>query len=181
MKIMLQITSKAVLVLILCTWLAGCAADQRPQQASSASDSRHHPAPALRVKSLNSGGAEVDLSSYAGKFVLVDFWATWCAPCREEVPNLKQAYDRFGNDPRFAMLSISLDRGPSAPRNYVSAHGLTWPQGFAGSPSQSQDLTTRWSVAVIPAIFLVSPEGNIIASDLRGPELSDALSRVLTP
>ena len=148
---------------------------QKPHNANAES----RPAPVLTVKSLNSSNQDLKLSDLSGKFVLVDFWATWCAPCREEVPYLQKTYERFGNDKRFAMLSISLDRGPSAPREYAASHGMNWPQGFAGTSSQSEDLTTRWGVNAIPAIFLINPDGKIIASDLRGDEIAEAISTAM--
>jgi thiol-disulfide isomerase/thioredoxin len=147
--------------------------------SKAASTPEPRPAPILHVKNLKSGAADLALSDFAGKYVLVDFWATWCAPCREEVPYLKKTYERFASDPRFAMISISLDRGPTAPREYAAAHQMNWSQGFAGTPSQSQDLTTRWKVDVIPAIFLINPEGKIIAYDLRGDEIGQAVSHAL--
>lgn len=151
--------------------LAGC--------STSPSSSSGSAAPALRVKSLESSEKRITLADFPGKYVLVDFWATWCGPCREEVPYLKQTYEKYGSNPRFAMLSISLDRGPTPPRQYTAANGMGWTQAFGGSASEQEELAGKWNVNAIPAIFLVSPEGKIVASDLRGSGIVDAVGRAL--
>src|SRR5436305_2808232 len=84
------------------------------------------PAPALRVKSLEHLEKDVTLADFQGKYVLLDFWATWCQPCREETPYLRKTFERFGKDSRFAMLSISIDKGPTPVRSFVAANEMGW-------------------------------------------------------
>jgi hypothetical protein len=97
----------------------------------------------------------------------------------KEVPSLRQVYARFGKDPRFAMLSISLDRGPTAPREFVAQQQMNWPQAFGGTASEQDRLREQWKLAGIPALFLVDPNGKIIASDLRGEGIEREVGRAL--
>ncbi len=91
-------------------------------------------APAFDVKTLD--GKPLRLAEFRGKFVLLEFWATWCGPCLEQEPNLQAAYDSFSKDNRFALVSLSLDDKPEIPANYVAKHNLKWHQGFVGQGSR---------------------------------------------
>ncbi len=133
-------------------------------------------APDFNVKSLD--GPNLKLADFKGKYVLLDFWATWCGPCVGEVPNLKAAYDAFGQDPRLVMISLSLDQDPAAPKAFVRKNAVKWRQGFLGDWSHAT-LPNDYGVQGIPAIFLIGPDGKIIEHDLRGQAISDALKKAL--
>ena len=133
-------------------------------------------APEFEVKKLD--GGSVRLGDFRGRYVLLDFWATWCGPCRAETPNLKAVYETYGKDPRFAMLGLSLDPAVEAPKGYAKTEGVTWPQAFLGDWSKAT-LPARYGVEGIPAIFLVDPAGKIVATDLRGAEIGKAVGAAL--
>ena len=99
--------------------------------------------------------------------MLLDFWATWCGPCREETPHLKAVHEAFGRDDRLVMIGLSLDEEPTAPARYAAEHGMTWHQGFLGDWQEAK-LPGAFGVQGIPSIMLIGPDGKVIATDLRG-------------
>ena len=121
----------------------------------------------------------VQLSSLRGKYVLVDFWASWCGPCRKENPNVVKAFNTY-KDKGFTVLGVSLDQ-PGAKDKWLKAihdDGLTWTQvsdlqGWANAAAKA------YGVKAIPQNFLVDPQGKIVGKNLRGEELEKKLAEVL--
>ena len=133
-------------------------------------------APDFETKTLDD--KTIKLSDFRGKYVLLDFWAVWCGPCIAETPHLKEAYDAFKTDSRFAMIGLSLDPDIAAPRKYAEKNSLGWIQGFLGEWAKT-DVPKRFGVEGIPSIFLIGPDGNVIASGLRGANIKSAVASAL--
>lgn len=117
------------------------------------------------------------LSSLRGKVVLIDFWASWCAPCRKELPNVKRAYEKYKSK-GFEILGVSLDKDRSAWLEAISKEGLTWPQ-VSDLKFWQSEACQIYAVQSIPYTVLIDKEGKIIATDLRGAELDKKLAEVL--
>ena len=122
-------------------------------------------APEFEVKTID--GKPLRLADYRGKFVLLEFWATWCGPCLGQTPHLKATYDAFGKDDRLVMMGLSLDKSSADPRQYASSNRLSWHQGFLGDWSTAK-LPDDFGVQAIPAIFLIGPDGKILRAGLTG-------------
>jgi thiol-disulfide isomerase/thioredoxin len=133
-------------------------------------------APPFEVKTLD--GAPLRLADFHGKYVLLDFWATWCGPCVGETPFLKAAYKQFGANDHFAMVSLSLDDTAAAPADFARKNEIKWIQGFLGKWSESK-VTPLYGVEGIPSIFLIGPDGKIVARDLRGEAIKEAVGNAL--
>ena len=131
-------------------------------------------APPFQLMTL--AGQALALADLKGKVTLVDFWATWCAPCVAEVPALKAIHAEFAADPRFQVVSLSLDENEADLRRYVDADKLDWPQAMVGPESP---IVAAYGATAIPATFLVGPDGRITARDRRGIALKQAIRQAL--
>ncbi|MEO8795210.1 MAG: TlpA disulfide reductase family protein [Daejeonella sp.] len=121
-------------------------------------------------------GKKVALSSLRGKYVLLDFWASWCKPCRDENPNIVQAYQDF-NGKGFTVLGVSLDREKKNWLQAINADELTW-NHVSDLKFWSSEAAVLYGVGSIPANFLLDPKGKIIGRNLRGPALQDKLKEI---
>ncbi|MBI5365698.1 MAG: redoxin domain-containing protein [Planctomycetes bacterium] len=111
-------------------------------------------------------GKPLSLKQYLGKVVLVDFWATWCGPCRAELPNVIKVYEEY-HAQGFEILGISLDQDKGALTKYIAAQKMTWRQYFDGKGWENE-ISTQWGITGIPAAFLIDAEGVIRYANLRG-------------
>jgi peroxiredoxin len=127
------------------------------------------------VKDLE--GKTLSLASYKGKVVLLDFWATWCQPCKVEMPNVLRIHEKF-NKKGFEIIGISLDSDRAALDRYIKSYNVTWPQYFDGKGWQN-GVAEMYKVRSIPATYLIDKQGKIRYRSLRGDELERAVERLL--
>jgi peroxiredoxin len=134
-------------------------------------------ATAPEISQRNPEGNMVSLSDLRGQVVLIDFWASWCRPCREENPNIIRLYNRF-KDQGFEILGVSLDDNKDAWVNAIRDDNLPW-KHVSDLQGRNSIVGAKYQVAGIPYTVIVDREGKIIAKGLRGPELEQKLEQVL--
>jgi len=127
--------------------------------------------------STDTTGKKVGLTSYRGKYTLVEFWASWCAPCREESPTLVRLYHEY-KDKGFEIFSVSIDKNTTQWKNAIRHDGYTWVNvcdlnGYGGPTA------ALYTVTAIPNSFLLDKNGRIIAKNLRGKDLENKLAELM--
>ncbi len=126
-------------------------------------------------------GKRFDIESRRGKVVLVDFWASWCVPCHEELPLLKSPYERYHDD-GLEIVGVSLDESKEKLASFVQRQGMPWPQIYPDTPGErgwENPLLFQYTIRAIPYTLLVDRQGTIIASGLIGPTLEEAVDKVM--
>ena len=131
--------------------------------------------PDFDEKDLN--GKPLAIANYKGKVVLIDFWATWCGPCRAEIPNVVATYKKYHGQ-GFEIIGVSLDEDRQKLLSYTKDNNMTWPQFFDGQ-GWGNKLAVKYGVEAIPATYLLDGNGIIIANDLRGDALEQAVAKAL--
>lgn len=132
---------------------------------------------AIDFAQTDTEGKKVSLSSFRGKYVLVDFWASWCRPCREENPNVVVAYNKF-KDKNFTVLGVSLDSNRQPWLKAIKNDNLVWTQ-VSDLKGWYNEAAAKYKIEAIPQNLLIDPSGKIIAKNLRGPELQSRLCELL--
>jgi peroxiredoxin len=124
-------------------------------------------------------GKPLSIANYKGKVVLIDFWATWCPPCRAEVPNVVAVYNKH-HGKGFEIIGISLDKQQDKAKleSYTKENKMPWPQFFDGQYWSSK-LAAKYGVNSIPATYLLDGEGKIIAKNVRGEALEATVAKAL--
>ena len=134
------------------------------------------PAPDFKAKTLD--GRVIRMSDMKGKVVLLDFWATWCGMCIAELPNLAKIVDDFDKCGDFAIVGVSVDKGPPELQRFVQRKGIAWPQIWEG-PADRGAVALEYNVSSTPTTFLIGRDGRIAARDVYGDELRAAIEKLL--
>ncbi len=141
--------------------------------AAKADDAASKP---LDLKFTAVDGKEVDLAKLRGKVVLIDFWATWCPPCRAEVPHVVELYKKF-HDQGLEIVGISLDKDKTTMLDFTANHGMTWPQYFDGK-GWDNAISSSFGISEIPTMLLVGKDGKVVPPSAND-DLSSAIGKLL--
>jgi peroxiredoxin len=125
----------------------------------------------------DTAGKPLSVANYKGKVVLLDFWATWCPPCRAELPNVIKTYEAYHKQ-GFEIIGISLDKDEQKLASFTKEKNMVWPQYFDGLYWQNK-LAVKYGIQSIPATFLLDGQGTIIGHDLRGEALDQAVAKAV--
>ena len=127
-------------------------------------------------------GGFVNVGAYRGKVVLVDFWATWCGPCRNEMPTIRRLNHKYRKD-GLVVVGVSLDTDRDELKDFVLSNDLNWPQVFVtprGGSGWENPIAQTYDVESIPKTFLVNRRGKVVAVGLRGSDLEHAVRSELS-
>ena len=134
-------------------------------------------APLFEAESFE--GKTIKLKDFRDKVVLLDFWATWCAPCVAQMPKLKKLHDKFADDERFVMIGMSLDWDIDKAKRFIARKELKWSQAALGDMSEST-VVKAYGIGGVPTMILIGPEGKILARNLPAGEIDAALNKALS-
>lgn len=124
-------------------------------------------------------GKHLPLSVFTNKVILLDFWASWCAPCITSIPSLKSLWEEFGREKQFTLLSVSLDRTADDAHRVITRYGLDWPQAYLGTQQQRQ-IPAMLGFVEVPTLFVLSPGGRVVAKGNDIASLRQAVDQAVS-
>jgi thiol-disulfide isomerase/thioredoxin len=133
--------------------------------------------PAPDFSFADAKGKMHSLKSFKGKIVLVDFWASWCGPCRQEIPNVKKYYEEYKSNKKIAFVSVSIDAKRADWDKAVKEENMPWLQLLA--PNGGKEIMDSYQFSGIPFIILIDQDGKIYKKNLRGESIKEAIDNVL--
>lgn len=134
-------------------------------------------APAWNAKGYD--GTDVKSSDFRGKFVILDFWATWCGPCIAEFPNLSNVYEEFQDD-ELEVVGLSIDETIDLPAAFLEKRPSSYRHAYLGKMNNTETTTRDFGIQSVPSIWLVGPDGRVLARDLSGGKIGQAVREALS-
>lgn len=126
----------------------------------------------------NYNGEQIQSSDFRGKFLILDFWATWCSPCIAEIPNLEKIHKELGGD-RLEIIGLSIDEKLELPSDFLENRPTSYPQGYLGAWNATEKTTQAFGIQSVPSIWLIAPDGRVVARDLAGDKIGVAVRSAL--